>query len=396
MPRARRRRSRSPSQRSWLRTAALAALVAIGLVLVVGSVAEVHAQSGGYRSLTTTGYAALASPVAQASNRTGTQLATAMAEASELTNQSVAVSARARLQQELDQAVASSQDQATLTAGLVPPPPSGTLSSRFALVMHERAVATTGIRDAVDRLLGMTPLPLAGAPADTTPPARPLSSIAQASAALTASGVLLQRADGTYRLLRVDARAARPSVRLPASVWVPAPVATAPLGPTQLGAAAGALSASPALVPVHQLVITALGLDPPAVASGGVGIVADGCVAPQSVLPGPAPTLLPPTSTVTVQATVTNCGTVVESHVGVTARLALADPAGTAPPGSSASGGTARATVTIEPGTSAAPDLAPLTVASGHRYTLTVSVAVPAGQSDPAGSTQEFLVQISG
>jgi hypothetical protein len=106
--------------------------------------------------------------------------------------------------------------------------------------------------------------------------------------------------------------------------------------------------------------------------------------------------VLPPTTTVTAQATVTNCGTVVESHVTVTARLALADPPGTALPAASARGGSSRAVVTLQPAASVAPDLAPLAVAAGHLYTLTVSVAIPAGQADPTGSTQQFLIRISG
>ena len=37
-------------------------------------------------------------------------------------------------------------------------------------------------------------------------------------------------------------------------------------------------------------------------------------------------------------------------------------------------------------------DLRPLTVAGGHRYTLTVAVAVPPNQLDRAGTTQQFLL----
>jgi hypothetical protein len=36
-------------------------------------------------------------------------------------------------------------------------------------------------------------------------------------------------------------------------------------------------------------------------------------------------------------------------------------------------------------------------VANGHRYVVTVSIAIPVGQQlQPQGSTQQFLVQITG
>ena len=71
MPRARRRRPRSAARRSRGRTVLIVVLVAVSLVLVVGSVAEIHAQSSGYRSSTDSGYGALASVVVESSNQTG-------------------------------------------------------------------------------------------------------------------------------------------------------------------------------------------------------------------------------------------------------------------------------------------------------------------------------------
>jgi hypothetical protein len=105
--------------------------------------------------------------------------------------------------------------------------------------------------------------------------------------------------------------------------------------------------------------------------------------------------VLPPTSTVTAAVTVTNCGTVPESGVVVSQTLALADPAGTPPPPSNARGSVSRATISLRSGTSQALTLPALVVASGHTYTLTVAVAVPASQVTRAGSTQEFLVKIA-
>ena len=46
-------------------------------------------------------------------------------------------------------------------------------------------------------------------------------------------------------------------------------------------------------------------------------------------------------------------------------------------------------------GFSTALSLQPLAVAGGHRYTLTLAIAVPTNQASPLGSTQQFLIQIS-
>jgi hypothetical protein len=371
--------------------------VALGTVLVVGSLAEIHAQSSTFRSATDSGYGALAARLVDASNRTGTQLGQLMAGASGLTNQAVPGSARDVLEQGLDEAVDATAAEATQATQLEPPSPDADVGERFAGVMADRATAAVDLRTALDRMLGMSPLPVAGAPSATAPPSTaPLISIGQTSARLAAVGLLLQRTDGDYRRLTADIRQQRLPIRLPRSVWVPAPAPTAPLGAIQLGAAAPALAASASLVPIHQLVITAVGLTPPAVATGGPGTVGDGCGTPMSTVPGAAPTVLPPTASLDVGVTVTNCGTVVESDVAVSETLTLADPAGATPPPAGAGGSGSRVVVTLEPGSSTAPPLAPLTVASGYRYTLTVALTIPPGQTDPTGSTQQFLLQIAG
>jgi len=75
--------------------------------------------------------------------------------------------------------------------------------------------------------------------------------------------------------------------------------------------------------------------------------------------------------------------------------VSVADPPGTAPPPAGRRGGQVQSVVSLESGASAAPDLSPLPVATGHRYTVTVNVSLPPGQADPAGSVQEFLVEIA-
>src|ERR1019366_5783599 len=97
------------NRRSWGRTVLWAVLVAFGAVIVVGSLAEINAQSGGYRASTNTGYAALASQVVEASTATGRRLATLMEKAPTLANvpfrNTPGRTARVEIQQGLDEAV---------------------------------------------------------------------------------------------------------------------------------------------------------------------------------------------------------------------------------------------------------------------------------------------------
>lgn len=374
----------------------LVLLGCVGLVLVVGSLAEINAQSKGYRSSTDSGYGALAATVVSASNQTGAQLASLMDSAPSLTNQALPRTARAVLEQGLDAAVDASAQESVQAARLVPPYPTGGVSDQFTHVMVERALGTSHLRTAIDRLLGMTPLPVAGAP--TASPAigsAPLISIGEATTAMGSAGLVFQQADVDYRTLVAQIRGQRLPIRLPRSVWVPAPIATAPLGSPRLAAGAAALGNASQLQPFHRLAITAVGLVPPAVSTGGPGLFGANCVSVVSAAPGTTPTVLPPTTTVTAEVTVTNCGTVPESGVVVTQALALADPAGTFLPPPSARASVSRITIALASGSSQALTLRPLAVAGGHQYTLTVAVAVPASQQDRAGDTQAFLLRIA-
>jgi hypothetical protein len=384
------------ARRSRGRTVVIVLAVAVGLVLVVGSLAEVNAQSAGYRHATNAGYGALASPLVYASNQTGSQLGALMAASPGLVNGPLPHTARAELEQGLDEAVDSTGQQAAQAAHLVPPYPSDNVGDQFASVFDDRYTATTALRTAVDRLLGMTPLAVAGAPtAATVAGPAPLISVDQATKAMAAAGLALEHADGDYLSLTSQIERDRLPIRLPRSVWVPAPVGSAPLGSGALGATAGALAASKYLVPFHRLVITAVGLDPPAVASGGPGLLGGDCATSVSTVPGAAPTVLPPTASVTAEVTVTNCGTVPESGVVVSQTLVLADPPGTTAPAASARGSASHVEVSLGAGSSKALDLRPLRVANGHHYTLTVAVAVEPNQLDRAGTTQQFLLQVS-
>ena len=243
----------------------------------------------------------------------------------------------------------------------------------------------------------MAPLPIAGAPRTSTPTPAPAIPIGRATAAMGAVGVLFEQADRLYADLLSYVHTQHLSIHLPPSVWVPDPVAEAPLGPQQLAATASALSNSVALIPFHQLVITAVGLEPPAVTTGVPGVVSNNCSAPTSTVRTSTPTVLPPTSSVTVAMTVTNCGTVAESGVVVSQVITLADPAGTALPPPAARGGRAQTQVSLPSGSSTALSLPAVSVASGHLYDLDLSIAISPTQAanNPAGSSQQFLLQIS-
>lgn len=395
MPRASRRRRRPPG-RGLGQSVLIGIAATVTVVLVAGSLLAIHTQSQGYRDATTRGYAALADRVGQASTATGAQLSALMAEAPDLTNQVYPETARGILEQGLDSAVLATRDQAAQAATIASPPPVGDLASRFTRVMQLRASTTVRLRSTIDRLLGMQPLPVAGAPAPP-PAAGPATLISpgQAATEMAAEGRAFEASDVGFRSLRAEAAALHAPFHIRPSVWVPPPVATAPLGPVALGSTPAALAASAALVPFHKLVVTAVGLSPPAVPSGGVGSAATSCVDPQSTVPGPDPTVVPPTSTLAALVAVTNCGTVPEAGVTVTVTVVPADPTGTTPPPAGHRGGRSRAVVAIEPGSSSAPSLAPLPVATGHRYTVTVTVSLPPSQTDPAGSTQQFLVEVA-
>jgi hypothetical protein len=374
----------------------MALIVVVGLVLVVGSLVEVHAQSAGYRRSTNSGYGALASPVVYASNQTGSQLAALMEKAPELANGSLPLTARAQLEQGLDEAVDSTGQQAVQAADLVPPFPSDNVSDRFTSVLNDRYTATTDLRATIDRLLGMTPLAIAGAPTSSVPvSSAPLISIGQATGAMAGAGLVFEHADDAYRSLTSMIGRQRLPIRLPGSVWVPAPVESAPLGSAALGASAAALAGAKNLLPFHRLVITAVGLVPPAVASGGPGLLGSDCAAATSTVPGSAATVLPPTTTVTAEVTVTNCGTVPETGVVVSQTLVLSDPPGTKLPPAGTRGSASHVAVNLGSGSSMVLNLSPLRVTNGHRYTLTVAVAVAPNQLDRAGATQQFLIDVS-
>jgi hypothetical protein len=376
----------------------IAIAATITVVLVGGSLLAIHTQSSGYRTATTAGYVVLADRTGQASTATGARLAKLMASAPSLTNTAFPGTARGNLQQGLDAAVLDTRAQARQARNLGSPSPQGDLSSQFTHVLDLRASATEALRTTIDQLLGMQPLPVAGEPSPIVPAIQPtLISVSQASTEMSAEGTSFELSDAGFRAMQTSAGALDPPAHLLDSVWVPAPSAASPLGSASLRATAAAL-ASPASAfrAFHHLVITAVGLNPSAVPTGGAGSVSTSCIAPMSAVPGSSPTVVPPSKTLGALVSVTNCGTVPESAVTVSVTVVTADPPGTAAPSADAQGGRVQAVVELASGASSAPVLGPLPVGAGHRYLLTVAVSLPPAQLDPTGSTQQFLVQITG
>lgn len=377
-------------------------------VLVIGSIVEIGAQSGPYRRMTDQGYAQLATRVVDASNQSGARLAAVISAAPTIPNQPLPNTARGEVQQGLDAAMAATADEAHQARQLTPPTPTDDVASQFTAIIEARAAAVASVVATIDQLLGMAPLPVAGGPSTTTTTsAHPsaLISETQASQQLAAAGTQIQQADRAYADWRTRLRQGKVPdagrIRMPVSVWAPAGGA---LASAQLGNTAGLLTNAVALLPFHQMVITAVGLAPPAVPSAtpnnpaGSGTIATSCNPPNptSTVAGPTPTVLPPTGSVTPLVTVTNCGTVSEDNVTVTETLALADGPGASAPPPGAAGSSARTTLSALSGQSRALSFPALQVAGGHNYTLTITLAPPAGQQNLAGTSQQFLLTIVG
>ena len=211
---------------------------------------------------------------------------------------------------------------------------------------------------------------------------------------LTDEGSLVVSADAAYASLATALLRQAGGARLPVSVWAPQPVSSAPLGPRALGATAATLATTPALAAYHKVIVSTVGITPAASPTGAPGIAGTGCDAPASTVPSGTPTQLPPTSTVAAQVTVTNCGTVAETGLTVSATLVTVSAPGGGAAGAGRSVSTSRA-VSLGPRSSTGLALSPLPVGSGGAYTLTVAVSVPPDQAQASGSSQQFALAIA-
>jgi len=348
----RRARRRSSSRR---------AVVVVGGLLVValliGGVTQVGRQSGPFNASVNRSFAVQGSVVATQSNATASALRRLMAD---MQNQG-----RLTLQANLDGLVGQAAQQATRAAAVVTP---GGIDGAFADVFADRAAGVRAVRAAIDGLLGMHPLAVAGAPpVSGTEVATPtLLSSTQAANRIAAAGTLLGRSDQRYRAIRRALPHLPGQARLPASTWVTAPNLWQP------GAVAtrvDLVAASTSLAVTHRLVLRAVQVTPPALPpANGVGTA--------------GVSVLAPTKKVTLSVVVSNLGSVDEPHAAVQFTL-TPQPTGTAV--------TLTRRAAIISGGSVTLSLASFVVKPGTSYQVTVACVVPAAQADASTSLTQVL-----
>jgi hypothetical protein len=347
-----RRRRRRHLSRARLSTAGAAAAAALVLAVLVGGLLKVHSQSSGYQRAIDRSYAAQIRLVAAASDRQARELHALLA--------SMPAQTRTSLEFSLDTLVGSAAAAARQAETAAEPAPAGGAGRDIAAAMADRAAAVAGLRTAVDRLLGMAPLPAAGATPASLPEARsrPISD-AGAQAALLKVGRLLAQSDRSYDAGRQALRSAPGHATLPPSVWS---------GRTRVWTSEGALAlvdsltGSATLAPIRRVELLAhtLAFTP---------------------APVPAPTatqgvaVVPPTGRLGVSVVVANDGNVAERNIVV--RVTVREVASGGAQGRVAAQRRRARRVSLSARSSRTVSLPPVSVAPGHRYTVTVAVVPP-------------------
>jgi hypothetical protein len=334
--------------------------VLVVVAVLVGGFLEVPHESGAYDSGYDRSLASQGSVVASESSVTGATVRQLMSTMQTLGRQA--------LQVQLDGAVQQAQAQSALAQTAAGSSGGDSMAARFAAVFAERASAVAAFRTAVDGLLGMHPLPVAGASASAPAETPTLLTSTQATDRIAAAGALLRSADGTYRLVRQDLAQAAGHHHLPASVWVTNPQTWEP------GAVADQVdlvAASSSLAAVHRLVLRSVQLSPPALptspASSGTSV-------------------LTPTSQIQVTVVLADLGTVDEPHARVQFVL-TAQASGTQV-------SQLREAAVASGGSVTLPSVT-FSVKSGRIYQLTVSVVLPASQSATSGTSQTQTLEIA-
>jgi hypothetical protein len=359
-PRRSRRRAR---RRSATRLVVVVAAVAVLLALLIGGLAEVSRQSQGYNATSDRTLAAQGGVVAEQSNATATS-ATALLGVIPSQN-------RVGLQIALDGLVQQSAGESTSADEAASATP-GSLRSGFAAVFADRAQAMSQLRAAVDGYLGMQPMPVSGAPGSATPTTvgnSTLLSATQATNRIAAVGSLLARSDSLYRSVRRTLASAPGHGRLPKSAWV---TSSGTWGLGSIAAQVDLMATSPSLAVTHYLALRTIRINPPALPTpqGGSSSVS----------------VIAPTSQISVDAVLGNDGTVDEPHA--TVHFTLADQT---------SGATAAHSETIGLAADASQALptANFHVKAGTTYVLTVSVDLPAGQTQTVGTAVQSVLQVA-
>ena len=342
----------------------MVAAAAVLVALLIGGLAEVSRQSQGYDATSDRTLAAQGSVVAEQSNATSTS-ATALLDVIPSQN-------RLGLQIALDGLVQQSADEATSADEAASAVPPGSLRTGFAAVFADRAQAMSQLRAAVDGYLGMQPMPVAGAP-DSASAANvgnsTLLSATQATNRIAAVGSLLARSDSLYRSVRGTLASAPGHGRLPKSAWV---TRSGTWGLGSVAAQVDLMATSSSLAVSHYLALRTITINPPALPTpqGGSSSVS----------------VIAPTSQISVDAVLGNDGTVDEPHA--TVRFTLANQS---------TGATASRSETIGLAADASQALptANFHVKTGTTYVLTVSVDLPAGQTQTVGTAVQSVLQVS-
>ena len=360
-PRRPRRRARRRSPARPLLTLGIAAVLA---ALLIGGLAEVSSQSQGYDTTSNRTLAAQGTVVAKQSNVTASSAAALM---DTLQSQN-----RVGLQIALDNLVQETSDQAVRARAAAGATPIGSVGSGFTAVFDDRAQSMRDLRDAIDGYLGMQPLPTAGAATTTAvgDGARvTLLTAAEATNRIAAAGALLAHSDSLYRSVRHALRTATGNGRLPKSVWVRDPQVW---DPGAVASQVGLLASSPSLAAVHYLALRTVQISPPALPT------------PQG---GPATvSVLTPTTQISVDVVLANDGSVAEPHA--TVRYTVADQSTGATVSRSQ-------TAALAPASSQALPTTRFVVTPGTTYVVTVSVDVPPGQTQLAGTAAQYTLTIS-
>ncbi|MGP0031436.1 MAG: hypothetical protein ACLPVF_13120 [Acidimicrobiales bacterium] len=322
-------------------------------VLIIGGLTQVSRNSGPYDANVNRSFAAQVSAVAAASNQTAASLRRLMG--------SLATQDRGMLQAELDALVQQTAQQQSQAATSGTPAPSGQIAGLSATVFADRARAVSEVRSALDGLLGMQDAPVDASPA--------LLSSGEATDRIAAAGALLARADQDSATVRAPLARSPGHAAVPASRWVTNGQEW------QAGAVATLVDqvvASTSLQATQQLVLSAVGISPPALPS------------PSGV---PAPTsILSPTDSLTVSPVLTNLGTVDEPRGTVHITLTAV---------SSGRAVAVRRVAAVAASRSVALTPATFVVKPGLTYQLTVAIALPAAQTSTAQTDLTWVLQIA-
>src|SRR5580704_5865817 len=355
----RRARRRSPARPiiTWGAVAVLAALL-------IGGLADVSRQSQGYDATSNRTLAAQGTVVAEQSNATASS-ATALMNTLQSQN-------RPGLQIALDNLVQQTADESVRADAAARATPLGAVGAGFAAVFADRAQSMSDLRAAIDGYLGMRRLPITGTASTTAAAAgagATLLTATEATDRIAAAGALLAHSDSLYATVRHALRTAAGNGRLSRSAWVSNPQLWAP------GAVAsqiGLMASAPSLAAVHYLALRTVLINPPALPT------------PQGGAPNVS--VLTPTTQISVDVVLANDGSVAEPHATVHYTVA-----------SQSSGATSGRThtVALAPGASQALPTANFGVIAGTTYVVTVSVGVPAGQTQLAGTAVQYVLAIS-